>query len=286
MNCWKDTIVDPCHGDTAPGEAGLLLWSEITVDMIGPWTLEVGNRTEKFSALMIIDLVTNLVKMVRVNNKTTSAITAHFVNAWLTCYPKPMSCVHDPGSEFIGLNFQDMLHRNNIQSLSTTMKNPQANAICKQKHQSIGKCLRVLQQWNPPPGLNNAHALVDAAFANAMYAMHASFHSGLQTNPGALAFHCNMVMNIPLTSDLTLVQQNQKQQIDQRLIGSNRKCFAYDYQSNQEVLKLEYKPDKLAPHVTGPYQITSLHTNGTITIQLTPHTRQWKSIQNAKLCIQ
>jgi hypothetical protein len=74
----------------------------VAVDMIGPWTLEVGDRKEKFSALTIIDLVTNLMEIVRVNNKTTAAITAHFVNTWLACYPKPMSFVHDPGSEFIG----------------------------------------------------------------------------------------------------------------------------------------------------------------------------------------
>jgi hypothetical protein len=79
---------------------GLLLWSEVTVDMIGPWTIEVGNRTEKFSALTIIDLVTNLIACV--TNKTSAAVTAHFVNVWLTCYPKPMSCIHDPGLEFIG----------------------------------------------------------------------------------------------------------------------------------------------------------------------------------------
>jgi hypothetical protein len=178
------------------------------MDMIGPWTLEVGNRTEKFSALTIINLVTNLVEIVCVNNKTSSAITAQFVNVWPACYPKLISCVHDPGLEFIGWNFQEMLHHNNIQSHCTTTTNPQANAICEQMHQSIGDSLRVLWPWNPPEGLNNAHALVDAALANAMYATHAIFHSGLQTTPGALAFHRDMVMNIPLMSDLTLVQQN------------------------------------------------------------------------------
>jgi hypothetical protein len=66
---------------------GLLPWSEIAVDMIGPWTLEVSNRTEKFSALTIINLVTNLVEIVCVNNKTTATVTAHFINAWLACYP-------------------------------------------------------------------------------------------------------------------------------------------------------------------------------------------------------
>jgi hypothetical protein len=215
---------------------------------------------------MIIDLVTNLVELVRVNSKTAAAITAHFVNTWLACYPKPMSCVHDPGLEFIGWNFQEMLHCNNIQSHRTTTKNPQANAICKQMHQSVGNSLQVLRQWNPPAELNDAHALVDAALANAMYATRASFHSGIQTTPGALAFHRNMVMNIPMMSDLTLVQQNRQRLIDQRLIESNRKHFSYDYQIYQEALKLEYKPDKLAPCATSPYQITSVHTNGTITI--------------------
>jgi transposase InsO family protein len=158
------------------------------MDMIGPWTLEVGDRTEKFSALTIIDLVTNLVEIVLVNNKTTAAVTAHFINAWLARYPKPMSCVHDPGSEFLGWNFQEMLHCNNIVSRCTTTKNPQANAICEQMHQSVSNSLRVLKQWNPPAGLNDAHALVDAALANAMYATRASFHSGLRTTPWSVRF--------------------------------------------------------------------------------------------------
>jgi hypothetical protein len=57
------------------------------MDMIGPWTIEVGDRKEKFSALMIIDFVTNLVEIVCVTNKTSAAVTAHFVNAWLAYYP-------------------------------------------------------------------------------------------------------------------------------------------------------------------------------------------------------
>jgi hypothetical protein len=43
------------HGETAPQEAGLLPWSEIAVDMIGPSTLEVSNIKEKFNALTIIN---------------------------------------------------------------------------------------------------------------------------------------------------------------------------------------------------------------------------------------
>jgi hypothetical protein len=44
-HCQKYKNVQHGHGETTPREAGLLLWSEIAVDMIGPWTLEVSNRT-------------------------------------------------------------------------------------------------------------------------------------------------------------------------------------------------------------------------------------------------
>jgi RNase H-like domain found in reverse transcriptase/Integrase zinc binding domain len=81
-HCQKYKNVQRGHGETAPQEAGLLPWSEVAVDMIGPWTLEVSDRTEKFSALTIIDLVTNLVEIVCVNSKTTAATTAHRVNMW------------------------------------------------------------------------------------------------------------------------------------------------------------------------------------------------------------
>jgi hypothetical protein len=102
------------HGQTAPREAGLLLWSAIAVDMIGP-TLEVGSQTENFSALMIIDLVTHLIKIVRVNNTATATVAAHFGNAWFTRYPARL----------------ELLHCNNIQSHCTTTKNyKQMHPLC------------------------------------------------------------------------------------------------------------------------------------------------------------
>jgi hypothetical protein len=73
-HCQKYKNVLCGHGETAPREAGLLLWSEVAMDMIGPWTIEVGDRTEKFSTLTIIDLVTNLVEIVHVTNKTSAAM--------------------------------------------------------------------------------------------------------------------------------------------------------------------------------------------------------------------
>jgi hypothetical protein len=39
-------------------------WQQIAVDLVGPWTLSVGQQEITFTALTIIDMVTNLVEVV------------------------------------------------------------------------------------------------------------------------------------------------------------------------------------------------------------------------------
>jgi hypothetical protein len=129
-----ESVIGPCrhcqqyknvlrgHGQTASREAGLLPWTQVAVDLIGPWDLEIGGETIRFHALTIIDLVTNLVEIVRLDNKTSDHVAMHFVNTWLARYPKPVSCVHDQGGEFTGWGFQDMLERYDIKGRSITAK--------------------------------------------------------------------------------------------------------------------------------------------------------------------
>jgi hypothetical protein len=207
-------------------------------------------------------MVPNLTEIVRLFNRTSAHAATVFTNTWLAWYPKPTSCIYDQGSEFIGWAFQNMLAQYDIQRRPTTVKNPQANAICNHMHQAVGNSLRVLRQWTPPNHLDDAHLLIDTALANAMYATRATFHSGLMTTPGALSFGCDMVMNIPLIADLTLIRANRQRLIDERAISSNARRHSYDYQPGQEVLKLVYKPDKLKPRAQGPYDIIAVHTNG------------------------
>ena len=282
-HCQKYKNVLRGHGQTAPREAGLLPWTEIAVDLIGPWELQMGKETLRSHALTIIDLVTNLVEIVRLDNKTSDHVAMHFVNTWLARYPKPTSCIHDQGGEFTGYGFRAMLERYDIKSQSITAKNPQANAICERMHQTVGNSLRVLRHFHPPDGAHyTPQALLDTALANAMYATRASYSASLKTTPGALAFHRDMVMNVPFVADLNLIQQHRQQLIDERLLIGNRKRFTHDYQPNQQVLKLVHEPDKLAPRATGPFRIHSVHTNGTLTLQISPLVRERISIRNVK----
>jgi hypothetical protein len=82
-------------------------------------------------------MVTNLFEVVvRIDNKTAANVSLHFENTWLARYPKPLYCIHDPGTEFLGHDFQFMLERNGIRARPTTAKNPQAN--CWRKRMSDG----------------------------------------------------------------------------------------------------------------------------------------------------
>ena len=58
-------------------------------------------------------------------------------------------------------------------------KKPQANAICKHMHQTIGSSLYTMQVLTPPSRINMSHQLVNCAFANYFFATCSVIHSGL-----------------------------------------------------------------------------------------------------------
>jgi hypothetical protein len=149
-------------------------------------------------------------------------------------------------------------------------------------HQSVGNSLRVLSTMNPPTGIAHARQLIDTALANAMYATRCTYHSTLKTTPGGLAFGRDMILNIPLMTDLLLLQEHRQQLIDKRLIAANAKRFSYDYKVGDEVLKLAFKPGKLDPRAAGPYRIEQVHANGTLSIRITPRVVERISLRRVK----
>ena len=123
-------------------------------------------------ALTIVDVVTNLVEVTRIDNKSAAHVAMH----WLSRYPRPMNCIHDQGGVFTGFDFRDMLYRHGIVDKSTTAKNPQANSVCERMHQAIGNTLRVLSTMHPPRGTSSARQLVDNAIADAVYTTRCTYN--------------------------------------------------------------------------------------------------------------
>jgi len=219
---------------------------------------------------------------VRVTSKNCVHVTQQFENAWLARYPRPDSVIFDQGGEFTGFEFQNHLILNGINPRPISSKNPQANAVCERMHQAVGNSLRVLKDIQYPFNMQDAHQLVDTAIANAVYAQRSSYHGTIDSTPGSLAFNRDMILDLPMQADFQLIQERRQQLIDNELIKATRRRFAYDYQPGQQVLKLRYKPNKLETRADGPYNIERVHTNGTITIRLDPHTIERISLRRVK----
>ncbi len=48
------------------------------MDLIGPWTIQVHGNPYEFEALTVIDTVTNLVELVRIDDKRSQTVARKF----------------------------------------------------------------------------------------------------------------------------------------------------------------------------------------------------------------
>jgi transposase InsO family protein len=131
----------------------------------------------------------------------------HFENIWLARYPRPLKCIHDQGTKFIGTDFQAVLRCAGIQDVPTTVRNPQANPVCERLHQSVGNTLRILFNANPPTNVTNVVEMIDAALATALHAACSAIHRTLGVSPKGMVFHQDMFLDIPLLTNFRLIQE-------------------------------------------------------------------------------
>ena len=75
------------YGHLAPCEALFQPFTEIAVDMIGPWKVCINNELMIFHALTIIDTVLNLVEIVTLNRASGDETAQTLEHSWLYCYP-------------------------------------------------------------------------------------------------------------------------------------------------------------------------------------------------------
>ncbi|MGH7954720.1 MAG: integrase zinc binding domain-containing protein [Gloeomargaritales cyanobacterium] len=110
------------YGHLPAKDAESVPWTEICVDLIGPWPINIHGRQVKFHALTCIDPATNFVELLRIDNATSHQVSTKFENEWLSRYPRPIKCTHDGGPEFIGNAFQHVLRANGVLDCGITAR--------------------------------------------------------------------------------------------------------------------------------------------------------------------
>ncbi len=270
------------YGKLPPKVATFEPWSNVAVDLIGPWKVESNNIVTNFSALTIIDTDTNLAEACIILQKTSDYIANKFENTWIARYPCPLRCIHDNGGEFIGEPFQRMLRRHNIIDVPTTIKNPQSNAICERMHQTISDMLRTRLYQDRPRNQNELDLMIENALASSIYALRSTIHSTLKMTPGSLAFNYDMLLNVPLQAQVDTIVARRQMIINANNNRENRKRYEYQYHNNDQILIRNDADAKMDSKFRGPFRITHVHDNGTVTIQMRPNVSQRINIRRIK----
>ena len=123
-HCQRHKLSGKGYGLLPERELRVAPWTEVAVDLIGPWQLQVHGKMVEFNALTCIDTASNLVELIRIDNKSCPHVTEKFKQAWISRYPLMKRCVHDMGGKFTGGTFQRLLTQLNIKYVQSTSKNP------------------------------------------------------------------------------------------------------------------------------------------------------------------
>ncbi len=134
-------------------------WEALCVDLIGPYTLKGKDGSAiDFMALTMIDPASSWFEIVElplvswltttmvngkakaseelIFDKSSNQIARLVNNIWLCRYPRCHYLIYDNGSEF-KLHFETLCNSYGKKRKPTTIKNPQANAICERIHQVV-----------------------------------------------------------------------------------------------------------------------------------------------------
>jgi hypothetical protein len=159
---------------------------------------------------------------------------------------------------------------NGIKDVSTTVAK---NAINERLHQTIESTMRTLLHTFQPQNPIEAASIVDNCYATARYEIRSAVHRTLNVSPGAMVFHRDMVLPIPLIADFEIVCQHCQAVVDDNRSRQNLRRLFHDYNDGDEVLILSQNKNKptLAPASIGSFVIQQVHVNGTVTIICAPN---------------
>ena len=145
--------------------------------------------------------------------------------------------------------------------------------------------LRTVTAAKDPKTMSQVELVIEETLATEMHACHSVCSSSLGYNsPGALAFGRDMLLDIPLIADILAIRNNRQVLVNKRLLRKNVKRIKHNYAIYNKVWKKQQIgfSYKLKPTMQGPYKIIRVHTNRTVTIQLSPNVTERINIRRIR----
>ena len=122
-----------------------------------------------------------------------------------------------------------MMRSLGITSKPTTVKNLQSNAIVERLHKTIADILRVMLHVDPPHNEPETTNMIDNALATVVHASRCAVNHTMQMSPGAMVFNRDMMINVPLISNLLTIGNRRQYLVDENLRRIHAKRIDYSY---------------------------------------------------------
>jgi len=93
------------YGKLLPKLHDIHPWNQVWLDLIGLWNINTSNNEAPVTllALTIIDPATSWFVITPLPNKGSETVAIAFDQQLLCKYPHPLQCIHDNGTEFVGI---------------------------------------------------------------------------------------------------------------------------------------------------------------------------------------
>jgi hypothetical protein len=124
---------------------------------------------------------------------------------------------------------------------------------------------------------------IDVFLSDAAWAVRSTYHTALKASPGAAIFGRGTLFDILFIADWQKIGEHRQQLTDHNNAHENEGRIDYDYKVGQKVLVRKEGILRKSESIwhRKPWLITSVHTNGTITVQR-GNKLEWMNIRRVK----
>ena len=102
---------------------------------------------------------------------------------------------------------------------------------------------------------------MDSALATSFHAVRINVSETRGNSPGVLAFHQDMLHNVPVQVNLANVQHRQQAKVNENLLRVNAHFYRHNYCVSERVMNCHFEYVKLEDRWDAPYRIRQVHCN-------------------------
>ena len=229
------------YGHLPPKEAEAQTWDQVTVDLIGPYTIKCDNQPDlQLQALTLIDPATGWLEIQEVSTKSADIISNLFEQTCLVQSPWPQELILEQGTELMAEFAQLIINNYGIKMRSITVRNPQVNYIIERCHQMIGNIIPMFQydkldENDPWYGI----------LAATMFSMRATVHTTTQAISTQLVFDRDEILNTKFEANWEYIRDPKQRLTYKKNPHENKKQQPYTYSLNDKVLLITITTNKI-----------------------------------------